>query len=166
MNYLHAILVSLLFVGCAVNDTIGTYRSLEVVRDVDVQNLTETIVAELDGHQYMARARLRIFTKNDIQDHRHWFGVDGGLPKYVVDSITLERDGKIIDIPRDLYSDFGDIFFETQQASLRLKTYKNKILLEYGGSDGAGSYYAEFYFKDNTFDRMSVRGCGRNIERR
>jgi hypothetical protein len=136
------------------------------VRQVDVKNQTETIVAELSSHQYKACVRLRRFTKNDIQDHRHWFGVDGNLPKYVVDGISLDRDGLTIDIPRHVYADFGDISFEPQQEKVRLSGDKNRILLEYGGSDGAGAYYSELYFEDDTFDRVSIRGGARNIERR
>ena len=104
--------------------------------------------------------------RNDIKDHRHWFGVDGDLPKYVVDSITLERDGLTIDIPRHVYADFGDISFEPQQGRLGLGFDKNQIILVYGGSDGAGSYQAELYFKDDAFVRASIRGCARNIKRR
>jgi hypothetical protein len=136
------------------------------VRHVDVLNQTECIVTELNGHQYKACVRLRSFTKNDIQDHRHWFGVDGELPKYVVDSITLERDGIMIDIPRNLFADFGDMSFEPQQKRVRLSSHKKQVLLEYGGSDGAGSYYTEFYFKDDTFVLAKIQGCARNIERR
>ena len=167
MNHYYTLLAISVFLGsCAMDNTNNTYRSLEVMRHVDVQNQTESIVAESNGHQYKACVSLRSFTKNDIQDHRHWFGVDGDLPKYVVDSITLECDGLRIDIPRHVYMDFGDISHEPQQERLRLSSYKKQLLLEYEGSDGAGSYDAQFYFKDGVFDRLRISGCARNIERR
>ena len=167
MNITYTILaLSALLVGCAMDNSSNTYRKLEVVRHVDFKNQSETVVAELNGHQYKACVRLRRFTKNDIQDHRHWFGVDGDLPKYVVDSITLERDGFKIDIPHHVYADFGDISFEPQQERVRLSSTKRQILLVYGGSDGAGSYDTEFYFRDDVFERVDIRGCARNIERR
>jgi len=136
-----------------------------VVRKVDIKKDSETVTAVSQGHHFKAVVRLRLFMQNDVQDHKYWFGVDGDLPRRVVESIRVERDGQEMTIPERVYSDFGDIPFEPQQWRIQLFTEGDKLLMRYAGSDGAGSYEAKFYFKDESFDYAAIPSGGRTVVR-
>lgn len=141
-------------------------RELDVVRIVDLMDESETVTAESQGHQFKAKVRLRPFTKHDVHDHRYWFGTDGNLPNRVVESIRVERDGQALPIPDRVYSDFGDIPYEPQQWKVRLFAKGERLLVRYGGSDGAGSYEAELYLNGRSFNHAVISGSARNVVRR
>ncbi len=157
--------VTALLGSCVTDYTEDTLRELEVVRKVDIKNDTETVTAKSNGHQYKAVLRLRAFTQHDVQDHKYWFGVDGDLPRRVVESIRVERDGQEMTIPERVYSDFADIPCEPQQWRIQLFTEGDKLLMRYAGSDGAGSYAAKFYFSGESFDHATIPSGGRTVVR-
>ena len=161
-----SIVIAVFLSACASNSENSTIRDLKVVRHVDIHDQSESVTAESDGRQYEAKVRLRQFLRSNIQDHLHWFGVDGDLPEYVVDRFTVERDGQAWAIPSRVYSDFGDIAYEPQQWKVRLSSGGNQFIIEYHGSDGAGSYEARLYFIDQTFDHAIISGGARIVERR
>ncbi len=142
-----------------------TFRQLEVVRKVDIKIDSETVTTVSQGHQFKAVVRLRPFTQRDIQDQKYWFGVDGDLPRRVVDSIRLERNGQELTIPARIYPDFGAIPTEPQQRLIELFADGDTLLLQYSGSDGAGSYESKFYFKGESFDYATIQGGTRKVFR-
>ena len=151
--------------SCAIDNSDRALRELKVTRIVDLQDDSETVTADSQGHHFKATVQLRPFTKQDVQDHRYWFGVDGDLPERVVKSIRVERDGYVLPIPDQVYSDLGAIPCEPQQWLLRLFVEGDRLLVLYAGSDGAGSYESKFYFTDRSFDHALIRGGAREVVR-
>jgi hypothetical protein len=158
--------IAVLLSACVMDNSNQTLRELDVARRVNVQDDSETVTAESQGRQFKAVVRLRPFTPEDNQDHLYWFGVDGELPRRVVERITVERDGQEVPIPDRVYADFGAIACEPQQWLVQLFASGDRLLVRYSGSDGAGSYKAELYFKGQFFDNAIIRGGAREVVRR
>ena len=166
-SFLRFFVLALLLNSCTAVKTGSNFHALNVTRTVALQNESETVVAESQGHRFKAVIRLRDFTAQDVKSPEFWFGVDGDLPQRVVASIRVEKDGQELLMPPRIYTDFGDIPCESKQGRVKLfASGGDRLLLRYSGSDGAGSYTAEFHFNGKAFDHAIIQCGPRKVMRR
>ena len=114
--------------------------------------------ATIEGSSIQATIKFRKYGPNDNSDQRHWYGTDGGLPDYVIQSIIVTKDGKPIPIDPSNYSNFGDISINEERLSIIVSAQNFGI--RYSGSDGAGSYEADFIFVKDRLDRVIMNPYG------
>jgi hypothetical protein len=81
-------------------------------------------------------------------------GVDGGLPKIGIKSLSLVINSNIIEIPKEDYADL----YEPNLRSLKLYTDKRGVIYIYmpSNSDGAGGYDAAWIIKENKYLKRYV----------
>ncbi len=91
-------------------------------------------------NQRLSKQEIKEFTKK-----RFW-GTDGGLPDYSIESLSLRVDGKEIEIPRKAYSDLYNI---NLPSGLWIMESSNGIHLYISGGDAAGSYEGKLIVKNN-----------------
>ena len=148
---------SLLVSSCAIApqsdpvfDAIPTRRSLEK-NEIHAS-------AIIDGSLIQATVSLRKFEASDHSDHKYWYGTDGGIPTYVIQSIIVSKNGKDIPIHPSNYSNFSDISVRPEKLSIIVSAQNYGI--RYSGSDGAGSYTADFIFVNDSLDRVVMHPYG------
>jgi hypothetical protein len=81
-------------------------------------------------------------------------GVDGGLPKIGIKSLSLVINSNIIEIPKEDYADL----YEPNLRSLKLYTDKRGVIYIYmpSNSDGAGGYDAIWIIKEKKYLKRYV----------
>ena len=125
-----------------------------IIRQVGDLGLSKIVIGTISDEQIEATTTFRRFAPNDSKRHESWLGTDGGVPEYVVSSIVVKRGAKKVEIPYDMYSDFGD--FSVQGGFPRILQSDTGFVVRHYGSDGAGSFVASFYFDDHGFDRVVI----------
>jgi len=132
------------------------YILVDTTSVVDANNRSEHIYGNIYGSKIATKIAFKPYQGNE----RHWLGTDGAIPELVIDSFEVKLNGKKVHIPHKLYGDFSDFFIS--KGSLRLYQTNRGYRVLYLGSDGAGSYYANFFFDAFGLYRMnvSVKGIG------
>ena len=149
---------TVLLVGCASNQKADPVE-VKVASIVDNENTSEAITGFVDSSEVKAKISFKPYHGKES----HWLGTDGGIPELVVDSLTVSRDGKILNIPKILYDDFSD--FSIYEGSLQLHDTERGFRLSYYGSDGAGAYGSSFFFDDEKLYRMTIGSLSMNDDR-
>lgn len=88
------------------------------------------------------------------QSVKSWWGVDGGEPPLVIKRIVFRIAEKVVSIPPAAYVDLGDIAFP---ARLQLEQRGRELHFFLSGGDAAGSYTAQFIFRDRKLVERRVR---------
>lgn len=84
---------------------------------------------------------------------KFWWGQDGATPNYIIKDMILFIDKKKILIPSVSYIDLGDIHIPNG-----VNIYKDGdiIIIKLNGGDGAGSYEAQLFFKNNKIIKRKI----------
>jgi hypothetical protein len=114
--------------------------------------------ATVAGSPVQATVKFRKYQAGDRSDPQFWYGTDGTLPTYVIQSIIVTKDGKTIPIDPSNYANFGDISILPEKLSFIVSAQSYGI--RYNGSDGAGSYTADFIFVNDSLDRVVMHPHG------
>ena len=88
---------------------------------------------------------------NAKPDDGSTWGIDGGYPLHVIKTFFFSLNGKEIFIPRKLSSDICDL----QRASIQ--EINGQVILTIKGGDAAGSFNAEFKFKNGRLVERLIR---------
>lgn len=130
------------FSSCATPISLpGPFNSVHVSRVIDEDDATETITGVLNGESIKASVKFKPYdaTTASPEPYGFWLGSDdrSHVPEYVIDRISLWKNGIEVPIRRDLYSNFSD--FKVPNHSLGFSEADNGFFLRFSGSDGAGS---------------------------
>jgi len=83
-------------------------------------------------------------------------GTDGNLPQIEIESINLEWNGEIIQIPKKFYKDCFEPAFSEKRMKIFFDDFNCNILVFMQGSENAGSYQVLWVFnKDQKHMRFS-----------
>src|SRR5690606_4499898 len=149
-----------IFSGCATHITLPRPTdSIRVSRVIDKDDSTETITGLLNGKSITATVKFAPYDANtsSSEPHGFWLGNDdrSHIPKYVVDRLSIWKNGNELPIPRELYSNFSD--FKLPSYTLHFYEAENGFYLRFSGSDGAGSYTGYFLFDEQGLQQMFVQ---------
>jgi|WetSurMetagenome_2_1015567.scaffolds.fasta_scaffold620617_1 hypothetical protein len=105
------------------------------------------------GKSYSLKIEEHPFSKspNTKPDDGSTWGIDGGYPLNVVKKFFLRLNEVEISIPRKYYSDICDI------SKVSIEEKQELVILKVKGGDGAGSFNAEYVFKNNRLIERMVR---------
>ena len=84
--------------------------------------------------------------RNNMINGRVAYGVDGALPQTQISSLSVQIDGKAVNIPPALYSQFfnPNLHYENPKSLKTIDAYFdhhfNSIFIFMNGGDGAGAY--------------------------
>ena len=148
---------SLLVSSCALSpESDPTFDAIPTRRSQDKNEIHASAI--VDGSLIQATVRLRKYEASDHSEHKYWYGTDGGLPTYVIQSIIVTKNGKNIPIDPSNYTNFSDISILPEKLSIIVSAQSYGI--RYSGSDGAGSYTADFIFVNDALDRIVMHPYG------
>ena len=81
-------------------------------------------------------------------DGKHFWGADGDLPKKLISSIKVTKNGIDIMIPKDAFSDLYEPNFQTLSIC---KGSENTFYIKMDNSDGAGGYTIIWIISDGKY---------------
>lgn len=87
----------------------------------------------------------------DLPDDGSWWGIDGGFPDTYCTTFQVVIDGKPVTVVRKLYQDLS------QLNRVKLDDRGGHLVVLIEGGDAAGSFQAEFFFREFEVERV-VRG--------
>jgi hypothetical protein len=106
------------------------------------------------GKQYELRIRQIEFRRGaeTKPDDGSMWGIDGGFPTYVVETLALSLDEKKVDFPRKAVWDLCNI------TSAEVLEKDHKVVVRVAGGDAAGAFQAEFVIRSYRLAERIVRG--------
>jgi hypothetical protein len=106
---------------------------------------------------YSVSLQLKRFTpgSNPADDDGGMWGIDGGVPTYVVRNLTVTFGETRVVIYRKLLTDLCCVDSAAVRASS--KGQSNELVLSLSGGDAAGSFEGEFHFKDCRLTERVIR---------
>lgn len=129
---------------------------LPSVEHVDSASLTGTITSVSPFGRIEAASRYRRFEASRDSATRHWSGMDGGTPEFVLEEIRMSINGTVVPIPAASYAWCGESFL--QSSNLSLHHFGRKIGLCYEGGDGAGAHAIMYVIDAGRVDRVFLHG--------
>ena len=148
------LITSFVFTSCSLTSSTVEDTKVESTSVVDTKKQSETIKGVIEGEQIVANISFKPYSGKQT----HWLGTDGGVPELIIESFNVTKNGKLIDIPYYLYSDFSD--FSIYEGSLELYKTVKGFYVSYSGSDGAGSYGATFFFDESGLHKLNIGYLG------
>ena len=106
-----------------------------------------------ENKKIIVKYRLRTYDAKRDSIIESWIGTDGSIPEMVFEFIQVEIGKTRIDIPKEVYSDFGEILGGGYMSLLQRG---DQLVIVYSGSDGAGAYSFELIFLGDEFVRAEV----------
>ena len=111
-------------------------------------DLTEAVYKELRGKKVVD-----YMTVKNLIDNQYSYGIDGNVPNFKIENLTVKINGQQIEIPESVYSNLFEPHF--CKSYLPMKAYESSngkyIYLYMDGSDGAGGYSVKWIFDKNKY---------------
>lgn len=144
------LITSLALTSCSLTPNSNEDTKVKTKSVVDIKKQSETIKGVIEGEQIVATISFIPYSGKQS----HWLGTDGGVPKLIIESFDVTKNGMPIEIPYYLYSDFSD--FSIYEGSLELYKTSEGFYIAYSGGDGAGSYGATFFFDELGLHKVNI----------
>ena len=148
------LITSFIFTSCALTPSTIDDIKVDTKSAVNTKKHTGSITGVIDGEQIVASISFKPYSG----EQTHWLGTDGGVPELIIESFKITKNGKPINIPYYLYSDFSD--YSIYEGSLELYKSVEGFYISYSGSDGAGSYGATFFFDQLGLHKVNIGYLG------